>query len=213
MALPFDTRVDLDGIDPDVERVRHRYGDDRRVESDGVRPIQPTSASTTAIASTPAVAPGRSTATIASRASTLPPAPPTRPHHAINFYAGYSEGSRAPTSIELGCANPDQPCKLPNAMAGDPPLGQVITRTLEAGLRGGTGSSARFSWNAGVFVSRNRNDMLFVASPQTGFGYFKNFGETRRQGFELGAQPAAWNAFASAAATRGCLQPTRARKR
>src|SRR4029077_15369033 len=32
----------------------------------------------------------------------------------------------------------------------------------------------------------NRDDILFVASTQTGFGYFKNFGETRRQGFDLG---------------------------
>jgi outer membrane receptor protein involved in Fe transport len=103
----------------------------------------------------------------------------------INLYAGYSEGSRAPTSIELGCANPDQPCKLPNAMAGDPPLDQVITRTFEAGIRGGVESSARFSWNAGVFVTRSDHDILFVSSQQTGFGYFKNFGKTRRQGFEL----------------------------
>jgi outer membrane receptor protein involved in Fe transport len=38
----------------------------------------------------------------------------------------------------------------------------------------------------GVFVTRNDQDILFVASPQTGFGYFKNFGETRRLGVELG---------------------------
>ena len=57
------------------------------------------------------------------------------PSPAINLYAGYSEGSRAPTSIELGCADPDQPCKLPNALAGDPPLKQVVTRTIELGVR------------------------------------------------------------------------------
>jgi outer membrane receptor protein involved in Fe transport len=55
----------------------------------------------------------------------------------LNLYAGYSEGSRAPTSIELGCADPSQPCKLPNALVGDPPLKQVVTRTIEAGVRGG----------------------------------------------------------------------------
>ena len=55
------------------------------------------------------------------------------PSRAVNVYAGYSEGSRAATSIELGCADPDEPCKLPNAMAGDPPLNQVVTRTWEAG--------------------------------------------------------------------------------
>ena len=59
------------------------------------------------------------------------------PSRALNFYGGYSEGSRAATSIEFGCANPDEPCKLPNAMAGDPPLDQVVTSTWEAGAARG----------------------------------------------------------------------------
>jgi outer membrane receptor protein involved in Fe transport len=103
----------------------------------------------------------------------------------VNVYAGYSEGSRAATSIELGCANPEEPCKLPNAMAGDPPLNQVVTRTVEAGIRG---THSRFAWYAGAFRAENRDDILFVTSEQTGFGYFKNFGKTRRQGLELGAR-------------------------
>jgi outer membrane receptor protein involved in Fe transport len=101
----------------------------------------------------------------------------------INVYAGYSEGSRAATSIELGCADPESPCKLPNAMAGDPPLDQVVTRTIEAGLR----AAQRVRWNAGYFRAGNRDDILFVRSEQSGFGYFRNFGRTRRQGLELGA--------------------------
>ena len=105
------------------------------------------------------------------------------PARGLNAYAGYSEGSRAPTSIELGCADPAQPCKLPNALAGDPPLKQVVTRTLEAGLRGDYENVA--SWRAGWFRSENHNDILFVSSTQTGFGYFKNFGQTRRQGAEV----------------------------
>jgi outer membrane receptor protein involved in Fe transport len=107
------------------------------------------------------------------------------PAQALNLYAGYNESSRAPTSIELGCANPDQPCKLPNAMAGDPPLNQVVARTLEAGLRGTAAPGVQ--WNAGLFRSENSDDILFVADNQAGFGYFKNFGKTRRQGLELGA--------------------------
>ena len=103
----------------------------------------------------------------------------------VNLYAGYNEGSRAATSIELGCADPDRPCKLPNAMAGDPPLSQVVTRTLDAGVRGQAGV---VSWNAGYFRAANRDDILFVQSEQTGFGYFKNFGRTRREGLELGAR-------------------------
>jgi outer membrane receptor protein involved in Fe transport len=108
------------------------------------------------------------------------------PTREVIAYVGYSEGSRAPTSIELGCADPVQPCKLPNAMAGDPPLDQVVTRTLEAGARGGTAANSRMSWNIGIFRAENRHDILFVSSTQSGFGYFKNFGDTRRQGIELG---------------------------
>jgi outer membrane receptor protein involved in Fe transport len=107
------------------------------------------------------------------------------PSSALNVYAGYSEGSRAPTSIELGCADPDLPCKLPNAMAGDPPLDQVVTRTVEAGFRGDTSPNAKTSWTVGFFTAENVNDILFVSSTQSGFGYFKNFGNTRRRGMEL----------------------------
>lgn len=100
-----------------------------------------------------------------------------------SVYGGFTEGNRAPTSIELGCADPETPCKLPNALAGDPPLRQVVTGTFEAGVRGG-GEHA-LQWSAGWFRAQNHNDILFVASQQTGFGYFKNFETTRRQGVEL----------------------------
>ena len=106
------------------------------------------------------------------------------PSSTLNLYVGYSEGSRAPTSIELGCADPDEPCKLPNAMAGDPPLEQVVARTWESGLRGQAGG---VNWSAGVFAARNADDILFVTSEQTGFGYFRNFGETRRHGLDVEA--------------------------
>lgn len=105
------------------------------------------------------------------------------PVGSVNLYFSYGEGNRAPTSIELGCADPTQPCKLPNALAGDPPLKQVVARTLEAGIRGGRESHT--SWRAGWFRAQNNNDILFVSSTSTGFGYFKNFGETLRQGAEV----------------------------
>ncbi len=101
----------------------------------------------------------------------------------FGVYAGYNEGSRAPSAIELGCADPTNPCRLPNAMAGDPPLEQVVTKTLEAGVRGST--SSKVTWSAGVFRADSHDDILFVADDQAGFGYFKNFGATRRQGVEL----------------------------
>ena len=107
------------------------------------------------------------------------------PRPDVNGYVSYSESSRAPTTIELGCANPDVPCKLPNALAGDPALKQVIARTVELGVRGQT--TGKLNWHGNVFRSDNRDDILFVADDQAGFGYFKNFGKTRRQGVELGA--------------------------
>jgi outer membrane receptor protein involved in Fe transport len=108
------------------------------------------------------------------------------PNEIVNFYFSYAEGSRAPTSIELGCADPEQPCRLPNSMAGDPPLLQVVSRTLEAGVR--SGAQKGLLWNVGWFRTNNRDDILFVASEQTGFGYFKNFGRTLRQGLQLDAR-------------------------
>jgi outer membrane receptor protein involved in Fe transport len=106
------------------------------------------------------------------------------PTQILNVYASYAQGSRAPTSIELGCADPNDPCTLPNALASDPPLKQVVTGTWEAGLRGKTESN--ISWNFGAFRSENQDDILFVASKQSGAGYFKNFGKTRRQGIQAG---------------------------
>jgi outer membrane receptor protein involved in Fe transport len=111
--------------------------------------------------------------------------------HTLNAYFSYSEGNRAPTSIELGCADPTQPCRLPNALAGDPPLKQVVTRTLEAGIRGGS-SEGHLTWSAGWFRAANYNDLLFAASTQTGFGYFQNFGQTLRQGTEINVSGRIW---------------------
>ncbi len=104
------------------------------------------------------------------------------PYEAIGYYAGYSEGTRAPTTIELGCANPDQPCRLPNSMAGDPALKQVITQNWETGFRGML--PGKVNWSLGYFNILNTNDIQFVAARTSGYGYFKNFGKTQRQGIE-----------------------------
>jgi outer membrane receptor protein involved in Fe transport len=108
------------------------------------------------------------------------------PVSTVNAYASYTQGSRAPTAIELGCADPANPCALPNALASDPPLQQVVTGTWEAGLRGKPELSFihNLSWNAGAFRAENRNDILFVSSVVLGTGYFQNFARTRREGFD-----------------------------
>jgi outer membrane receptor protein involved in Fe transport len=101
----------------------------------------------------------------------------------LNAYAGFSQGNRVPTPIELGCADPANPCTLPNSMAADPYLKQVVARTLEAGLRGKLAGET--NWNAGVFRTMSSDDILFVGT-STSAGYFTNYGKTLRQGLELG---------------------------
>ena len=102
----------------------------------------------------------------------------------LNFFAGYNEGSRAPSAIELGCADPNHPCKLPNAMQGDPPLKQVVARTFEGGVRGRLGSNTK--WSAAVYTTENDNDIQFISANASGFGYFQNVGTTRRSGLDFG---------------------------
>jgi outer membrane receptor protein involved in Fe transport len=108
------------------------------------------------------------------------------PISSVNAYARYSQGSRAPTSIELGCADPANPCALPNALAADPPLQQVVTYTWEAGLRGKPEIPYfhNLNWNVGAFRAENHNDILFVSSVILGTGYFQNFAKTQREGFD-----------------------------
>ena len=101
----------------------------------------------------------------------------------LTVYGGFSQGSRAPTPIELGCADPENACSLPNAMAADPFLDQVVTRTFELGVRGTLAGSMQ--WNATAFRSTNRDDILFVGTGGS-LGFFTNFGRTRREGVELG---------------------------
>ncbi|NOS97466.1 MAG: TonB-dependent receptor [Methylotenera sp.] len=102
----------------------------------------------------------------------------------LNTYLGYNEGNRAPSPIETGCADPAFPCLLPNAMAGDPPLKQVVAKTFEGGFRGKLGKD--IGWSAGAYRSTNYNDLQFVATGSTGAGYFDNVGKTRRQGLDFG---------------------------
>lgn len=106
------------------------------------------------------------------------------PNKALTLYANYSEGSRAPTVIELGCSDPAQPCGLPNNFASDPDLKQVVARTFEMGARGSLTDDV-LNWSFDAFRTNNTNDIQFVATT-TSEGYFANVGSTRRQGVDLG---------------------------
>jgi outer membrane receptor protein involved in Fe transport len=104
----------------------------------------------------------------------------------LTAYAGYSEANRAPTPLELGCADPTHPCTVATFLVSDPPLKQVVSRTIEAGLRGNKDLSVgTLGWKFGGFRSTNTDDILAIPSPLLqGFGYFQNVGSTRRQGIE-----------------------------
>ena len=108
------------------------------------------------------------------------------PSPALTLYARYEEGMRVPTPVELTCADPNAPCSLPNAFAADPPLAAVIARTTEFGARGALG--ARASFTAAAFRTKLDNDIQFVSSGggSVSAGYFRNVGQTRRDGLELG---------------------------
>ena len=108
-----------------------------------------------------------------------------QPNEILSTYASYSESSRAPTSIELGCANPAQPCNLPTQMADDPPLNQVVAKTLEGGVSGKITKDT--SWNMSIYHAINHDDILFVyANASNGLGYFTNVDETTRKGLDVG---------------------------
>ena len=106
-----------------------------------------------------------------------------RERSAVLLFANVSQSARVPTPVELTCADPDDPCRLPNAFVADPPLDQVVTTSAEIGLRG---RSAAVRWSAALFHSDSADDIIFVSSGAgTSAGYFTNVDATRRQGLEL----------------------------
>jgi iron complex outermembrane receptor protein len=118
----------------------------------------------------------------------------TNPGHDLTLYAGYNEGMRVPTPVELSCADPNAPCSLPNAFAADPALKPVIARNGEIGARGNAG--AGLGWSVAAFRTALSDDIEFISSGggATSAGYFRNVGHTRRQGLELAlnGQASAW---------------------
>jgi outer membrane receptor protein involved in Fe transport len=106
------------------------------------------------------------------------------PNDKSAIFGSYSESSRAPTAIELGCSNPARPCLLPAAMADDPPLKQVIAKTYDFGARGYLTDAVK--WNASVYHTMNHRDIQFVRAELLNHGYFSNVGRTERQGLDLG---------------------------
>jgi iron complex outermembrane receptor protein len=110
----------------------------------------------------------------------------------LSLYGGYSESNRAPTPLELACANPDRPCLLPNSLVADPPLKQVTAQTYEVGFRGLVPNfyeDGLLSYKLGAFRSDLSNDIIQLATPgNAARGYYVNVPATRRQGIEVAAE-------------------------
>src|SRR6516164_6956738 len=108
----------------------------------------------------------------------------------LTVYASYADANRAPTPAELTCSSAASPCSLANFFAGDPNLQQVVSHTIEAGVRSqfrpleGTTVTS----NIAYYRSTLNNDILFVNSPIQGRAFFQNVGTTLRQGVDLSLQ-------------------------
>ena len=110
-----------------------------------------------------------------------------RTEDGVAFFARYSESNRAPTAAELSCADPAEPCRIPNAFVSDPPLEQAVARSVETGVRGRwTAGSGPGAWSVAAYRTRIDDDILFVASAELiGTGYFQNAGGTARAGIDV----------------------------
>jgi len=103
------------------------------------------------------------------------------------LFTNLARNNRVPTVIELGCADPEEPCRLPAGLQADPYLKQVVSRTAEAGLRWPLSSQLQFSVSA--YRTDNRDDILFRSVSVNGQqGYFQNFPRTRHQGLDAELQ-------------------------
>lgn len=100
----------------------------------------------------------------------------------VTLVANITQGNRVPTVIELGCADPEQPCQLPVALQADPYLKQVVARTVEVGARW---QRAALSGSVSLYRTVNRDDILFLSSGLTRLGYFTNFERTRHAGLDM----------------------------
>jgi outer membrane receptor protein involved in Fe transport len=104
----------------------------------------------------------------------------------LTMFGNWAQSNRAPTVLELGCANIDNPCALPTGLQSDPYLKQVVSQTLEAGMRW----KNDFGYNLSVSAYRtiNKDDIVFLmANPATGAGYFKNIDKTQYLGLDISA--------------------------
>ena len=92
-----------------------------------------------------------------------------------NVFGSISQSSRLPTPIELACSealarNPEtgelEECRLPNAFVADPPLKEVVARSIELGARGT--NRAGWRWSLGLFQRLQRQRHHLADRPDPG---------------------------------------------
>jgi len=104
----------------------------------------------------------------------------------LTVYGSYAINNRAATASELECADPAAPCLLPTNLASDPPLKQVVSKTVDVGARGtlSDASFGRFGCDLSVYRTNSEND-IYGISTTIASGFFQNVGSTRREGGDL----------------------------
>ena len=104
----------------------------------------------------------------------------------LTLFGNWAQSNRAPTVMELGCADIDTPCALPTGLQADPYLRQVVSQTLEAGMR--WKNDLGYSLSVSAYRTYNKDDIVFLmANPATGAGYFKNIDKTQYLGLDISA--------------------------
>ena len=105
-------------------------------------------------------------------------------NNTTNMFGNYSISARTPTPVELTCADPEAPCRLPNAFLSDPPLKQAVAHTSELGFRF---NKKHIETTLTLFRSTVYDDIYFIsAGASRNTGYFSNIGNTLRTGLEMG---------------------------
>ncbi|WP_229008442.1 TonB-dependent receptor domain-containing protein [Methylophilus sp. Leaf408] len=124
----------------------------------------------------------------------------------LNLYSNWSQGTRTPSVIELGCAIDktliddgrggtafksiveNRSCNLPSTLSGDPHLPQIKATTYEVGARGflqNIFGADRIEWNLSAYRTDLKDDIYLITLPQNQ-SLFDSIGNTRRQGIEAG---------------------------
>lgn len=148
----------------------------------------------------------------------------------LNIYSNWSQGTRVPSVIELGCAFDDTPvftgndqdgnptyaakslaenraCDLPTSLSGDPYLPQIKSTSWDIGLRGRINDN--IEWNLGAYLTELKDDIYMIGFPGNR-NFFDSIGDTRRQGLEAGISAAfeKWQFHLNYAMTEATFQNT-----